>query len=747
MQPTRNKPGRSSGKRMLAGLAALLAAFGIHAAKAPPWMDAKLSPDARAERLLAAMSQEEKFALLYSDYAMPGDPKGRPVPKGALISAAYVAPNDRLGIPALQISDAGLGVANQGGARPHSTATALPSSLASAAGFDPALAREAGAMIGAEAFHRGFNVLLAGGVNLLRDPRNGRNFEYAGEDPLLAGSIVGATVDGIQSRHVLATVKHLAANSVETGRHITSMQIGERALRESDLLAFELAIEHGRPGSVMCGYNRVNGEYDCESAALLTTALKQDWRYPGFVMSDWGAVYSAAKAANAGLDQQSAPSFDQQFWFGPPLREALARGEVGQARIDDMARRILRSLFAVGLFDHPAKPSAGPDDVAGHATVAQRVEEAGAVLLRNRGDVLPLSPSLKRIAVIGGHADKGVMAGGGSSTVWPNGGNALPPMPPAKFPGPPVFDPSSPLKAIARLAPQASVQFAEGGDVAAAVALAKSADVAVVFATRWEAESQDAADLALPDGQDALIEAVAAANPRTVVVLETGNPVAMPWLERSAAVLAAWYPGSGGGEAIANLLFGAVNPSGRLPLSWPRSLAELPRPVLRGAGEPESAPGLAQRIDTRLDLDIEGADVGYRWYDRTGRKPLFPFGYGLSYTRYARDGFTVNEAGGKLLARLRVRNTGARAGSEVAQVYVRLPDGSPLRLAGYRKVSLAPGAQAQLEIALEPRLLARYDEASHRWVIGGGTYRFYAADSAALDGAQQVELTLPRRVL
>ncbi|MDE2317398.1 MAG: glycoside hydrolase family 3 protein, partial [Xanthomonadaceae bacterium] len=351
----------------------LLAAGGTCAAagtsgNARPWMNSKLSPGQRADLVLKAMTQDEKFRLIRVDF---GDTEnGHVMAPGALGSAGYGPAIARLGLPAIQESDAGLGVA-----KPLKLgATALPSGLATAASFDPAVAYAGGAMIGSEAHRRGFNVMLAGGVDLVRDPRNGRNFEYAGEDPLLAGLTVGNAIAGIQSQHLVSTIKHYAFNDQETGRTTVSADIGEAAARESDLLAFEIAIATGHPGAVMCSYNRVNAVYACENAWLLNDVLKHDWHYPGFVMSDWGAVHSGAKAALAGLDQESAgETFDKEVYFDKPLRAAVASGKVPQSRIDDMARRILRSLFAAGVMDHPATQA--PIDFAADRKVAQRAEE------------------------------------------------------------------------------------------------------------------------------------------------------------------------------------------------------------------------------------------------------------------------------------------------------------------------------------------------------------------------------------
>ena len=404
--------------RMIVLLAMMLASAPARPADAPSsqgWLDASLDPDARAELALQAMTPDEKFTLVYGYYAAPrGSRQYVPPPAARPASAGYVPGIARLGIPPQWQTDAGIGVATQRGTNTLRERTSLPSGLATAATWDPELAFRGGAMIGAEARASGFNVMLAGGVNLIRDPRNGRNFEYGGEDPLLAGTIVGAQVRGIESNHIVSTVKHYALNDQETGRNILNAEIDDAAARESDLLAFQIAIEQGQPGAVMCSYNRVHGIYACENRWLLSQVLKGDWHYPGYVMSDWGGVHSTIEAANAGLDQESAASvFDKAPFFDTPLVEATTSGEVAPARLDDMARRILRSLFALGLVDHPV--TQGPIDFEADARISQADAEEAIVLLQNRGALLPLSSRFKRVALIGAHADVGVISGGGST--------------------------------------------------------------------------------------------------------------------------------------------------------------------------------------------------------------------------------------------------------------------------------------------------------------------------------------------
>jgi beta-glucosidase len=689
-------------------------------AQPQPWMNRALTPDARADLVIGQMRNDEKLRLVVGTSERPeGD---------AIGAAGYVGGVPRLGIPSLKETNAELGVAiplQQEKIQPEDEATALPSGLASAASWNPGIAYANGRMIAEEARRKGFNVLLAGAVNLTRDPRNGRNFEYAGEDPLLAGAMVGAAIRGIEDRHVISTVKHFVLNDQETNRTLLDAQIDATALRESDLLAFELAIERGRPGAVMCAYNSLGGIHACENGTLLDQILRQEWDFSGWVMSDWGAVHSTVNAVRAGLDQESGADWDSQVFFGQPLSIALLKGDISGARLDEMAHRILRTMFATGVIDD--RPAPEPLDVAADARVAQHAEEEGIVLLRNRSDLLPLSPRLKSIAVIAGHADIGVLSGGGSSQVIPIGGPALR----IGFadglnsgPFPMIFDPSSPLRAIAAQAPGASVAFADGSNSTAAAEIAGSADVAIVFATQWEREGHDSSTLALPRDQDQLIAAVAAANPRTIVVLETGNPVTMPWRDQVGAILEAWYPGARGGEAIANVLFGAVDPTGRLPLTFPASAEQLPRRDIPGR----------DAWNARFTVDYgEGAVVGYKWFDAQHAEPLFPFGFGLSYTRFRYSDLRVS-GGKRITASFTVTNSGARAGADVPQLYATVLDSNRRavrRLVGWSKIALGPGESRRIRISVDPRLLADFDARRQQWHVGAGAYRLDLGASAS----------------
>ena len=705
---------------------------------------------ARAAAIVGEMTLEEKLLLVHSLFPplTKADPHGDLIP-----SAGHVPPIPRLGIPIVRESDASLGVANQVEQRKGDVATALPSGLATAATFNPALAYAGGAMIGAEARAKRFSVLLGGGVNLTRDPWNGRNFEYLGEDPLLAGRMAGASIAGIQSNRIVSTVKHFALNSQETGRMVLDARIDEAALRESDLLAFEIAIEKGRPGSVMCAYNKLDGDWACENDFLLNQVLKGDWGYDGWVMSDWGGVHSTVKAANAGLDQQSGQELDRKIYFGEPLEAAVKSGKVSMARLDDMVTRILTGMIENGLLDAPTPEAVQPIDYDAHAEVAQRDAEAGIVLLKNEGDVLPLAQSAKRIVLIGGHADVGVLSGGGSSQVRSVGGA------PVEIPltegaamsfARVTWHASSPLEAIRRIAPDAEVRYVAGTDDAAAAKAAAGADVAIVFATQWTTEAEDATSLSLPHDQDALIDAVAAANPHTVVVLETGGPVLMPWLDRVPAVVEAWYPGQRGGEAIARILFGEVNPSGHLPITFPASALQAPRPepvgldVLADAADAAANAAIApDKAPVSFPVEyVEGSDVGYRWYEKTGRTPAFPFGYGLSYTDFAYRNLHVT-GGDRLVVSVDVTNTGKRAGADVPQLYVNHGD-TPMRLADFRRVRLAPGETQRVTFVAEPRILAEYDTSLPGWRIAGGPYRVVVGHDAADRALSAIATINPR---
>ncbi|MCC6946283.1 MAG: glycoside hydrolase family 3 C-terminal domain-containing protein [Bradyrhizobiaceae bacterium] len=688
------------------------------------------SPDERARITEQKMTDDERFSLLISIFgSVPsiGIPRDKRIPADVKnLSAGYTPGIRRLGIPALQSSDASMGVTNPG-YRPYDKgATAFPASILVGASFNPQLVREGGGAIGREARTRGFNIMLAGGINLMRDVRNGRNYEYYSEDPWVSAVLGAAAVNGIQGEGVISTLKHFTLNCNETNRHWLDAIIDPDAHRETDLLAFQIAIEHSQPGSIMSGYNKVNGEYVSGNHHLLNEVLKGAWGYKGYVMSDWGAVPEWQYALK-GLDQESGIQMDVKQWgaeaFTDRLRAAYKEGKLPKERLSDMVRRILRSVYAVGVDNW------GPTskvDMAKHNEIALEAARQGMVLLKNDGALPLVTDKPLKIAVIGGHAQEGVISGTGSGAVLPVGGFAGV----VKIGGPGIMGagrnlflyPPSPLAELKKLLPKAELDFDPGYTPTEAALMAKRSDVVIAFGIRVEGEGFDNADLSLPWGQDALIDAVASANPNTIVVLETGNPVSMPWRDKVKAIIQAWYPGQAGGQAIAEILAGRVNPSGRLPITFPADLKQTPRPELAGLGTPWGTP-----VTIRYD---EGAEVGYRWFAQKGEKPLYAFGHGLSYTSFAYADLSVG-GGETITASFTVTNTGKRDGADVPQLYLTDAAGERrLRLLGFERVPLKPGESKRVTVTADPRLLARFDGKAGRWRIAEGTHRIAVGRSA-----------------
>jgi beta-glucosidase len=697
-------------------------------------MDRTLPASERAALVLAQMTLEEKLALLHGN-GMARVPKWQmPLTHLANGGAGYVPGVPRLGIPPIVMSDAAYGVRDSGANGRY--ATALPSDLGAASSWDSELACEYGALIGRELRAQGYSMSLGGGVNLARDPRNGRTFEYAGEDPLLAGTVVGNLMKCEQAQHVIGDIKHFAVNDQETGRNIVNVIISKSAMQESDLLAFRIAMGIANPAAVMCAYNRVNGVFACENPVLLRETLKQEWGFKGFVLSDWGGTHSTTEAISAGLDQEQPVA----EYFGPKLSQAVEQGKVSTAQIDDSARRVLYAEFVSGVVDDPVEK--GVVDVRAGLDLAQKVEERSIVLLRNEGAILPLdNGKLHKIAVIGGHADIAMLSGGGSAQVDPPGGNAI--MPAGKRAThwqDHVWFPTSPLQALRAKMPATAIDFDSGENVPAAARLAKSADVAIVFAYQWEAEGMDLPSLSLPDGQDALIEQVAAVNPHTIVVLETGTVVRMPWVDKVQGIVEAWYAGSSGHIALANVLVGTVNPTAKLPITFPRSEADLPHPLIaplapEDEGQGNGATNEETHVASKYSVTYsEGAKIGYKWYEAEHKPVLFPFGFGLSYTTYAYSDLTIQDKNNERVASFTVRNTGARRGTEIAQVYVTLPDAAhePFqRLVGWQRIDLAPGESQSVSIKIEPQMLSIYDEKKNGWTLPHGVYAVAAGPSSA----------------
>jgi beta-glucosidase len=694
--------------------------------------------DMRAAVLVSQLTLDEKIQLVHGT-GIPTVGLGGPFPSWVQ-GAGYIPGVSRLGIPPLATADSAGGVNVQ-----NAHTTALPAPIGLASSWDVALAGAYGVRIARELRVLGYAEGLGGGLNLAREPRDGRTFEYMGEDPVLTGTMSAARTIGTQSQNVIATVKHYAMNDQETNRMTSNSVVDERTMRETELLAFEIAVREGHPGNVMCSYNLVNGVYACQNPELLTTILKQEWGFKGKVQSDWTANHSTVASAMAGLDEEqpgdlgtAGAAYGIQSYFSSALKSAVQAGSVPMSRLDDMVFRKLRTMIALGVMDNPPTPGGSVDQTAGNRD-ALIVAHESMVLLKNASangsnqPVLPLAAgSLKSIVVIGGHADVGVISGGGSGGVPAADGNAVS----GCQSGNPLLSTcatwykSSPYNAIKAKAPQATVTYLDGTNASAAASAAATADVAIVFATQWESEGTDLTSLSLPDNkadpsnqtydQNALINAVAAKAKRIIIVLENGSPVTMPWLDSVQGVLETWYPGVQGGQAIADILFGDANPSGKLPITFPKQEADLPQPTI----DPNN-------------LNVvysEGLLMGYRWYDAKNIDPLFPFGYGLSYTTFSYSGLrTSSDRQDNVTASFTVTNTGSRAGAEIAQVYATLPPGlgePPKRLVGWARVNLRPGQSQQVSVVIPARRLATWNVATHSWQVHGGSYEMWAASSS-----------------
>ncbi|QPP05434.1 glycosyl hydrolase [Streptomyces bathyalis] len=661
-----------------------------------PWTDRSLSPEERADLLLDAMTLDEKVRMLHGTV-------GSPVP-----TTGYIAPIRRLGVPGVTMTDGPAGVRN------GQQATALPAPVAQAASFDTEVAREYGRTLGREARARGQMQVFGPGTNIQRVPVNGRNFEYYSEDPYLAGTMAGADATGIQSQGVIATVKHFMANNQETDRMTVSADIDERTLHEIYGKPFDLAVQKSRPGSVMCSYNRVNTVYACSNSQTLRTMLRSRFGFDGYVVSDYPSTHRTSDLA-AGLNVElPLPVLVNSL----TVRAAKLRGALPQEAIDQRVREVLTVLFRFGFFERDGTATSPVDEAAGNAT-AQHVAEQSAVLLKN-DEALPLTGSAKRIAVIGSAAADSVQ-GGGSSKVDP-------------------LSEDTALGAVRKRAgDSAQVTYHDGRLPGLAAKAARSADVALVFAQDKEEEGSDRADLSLPGNQDELIAKVAEANPRTIVVLQTGGPVLMPWLPQVKSVLETWYPGARGGAATARLLWGDVNPSGKLPQTFPVREDEVP------ANTKAQYPGVNGTAHY-----TERVDVGYRWYDGTGTEPLFPFGHGLSYSSFAYSDLRLEKNSGgpddPVELSFTVTNSGTRAGSEAPQVYVSKPDtevdSPPRELGGYRKVSLEPGESKEVRVSVDPQQLSYWDTGSDEFRVRKGEYGIAVGSSSRalpLDASYRVE--------
>ena len=641
---------------------------------------------ARAKQVVAQMTLDEKIAQLHgirdaTNYRIvPGLP--------------------RLGIPALTVCNGPAGVGPAGGGH-EGKATALPAPIALAATWDVEAARAHGDVAGGEAVLLGNILMEAPDINIARTPHNGRTFESFGEDPYLSARLAVADVQGMQSHPLIANVKHYAGNNQEQDRLRVNDVIDERTLRELYLPAFEAAIVEGQCASIMGAYNKVNGFFCCENDVLLNQILKGDWKFTGFVTSDFNAVHSTVPTAKAGLDLEMPTG---TYW-GDALKTAVNAGEVPVSLLDEKLVRRFRTMMQRGVWDNP--PVRGPIP-AGNADIALKLGAEGIVLLKNTGGQLPLkADAIHTLAVIGPFAARAMTGGGGSSLVSP----------------------------ILTVAPVEGIQKLVGGNVtiredagtnpAAAAAIAKAADVAILMLGDRQGEGRDH-PIALSADQDALATAVLAANPHTIVVLKSGGPLLLPWIDQAPAILEAWYPGEEDGAAVAAVLFGTVNPSGKLPITFPKRDEDLP------TNTPAQYPGVQNEAQYS-----EGLLVGYRWYDAKQIEPLFAFGHGLSYTTFAYKDLKVGSPANDMHVTVDfdLTNTGTRPGAEVAQIYVALPSlpnvpQPPRQLKGFSRVELAAGQTAHVTMTLDARAFSYWDVATHGWKVAPGRYTISAAASS-----------------
>jgi len=683
---------------LVAGGSGLLAAAGSPAAAATsasavpaacPWVHSTAPIPQRVGQVLARMTTAQKVQLATGT--------------GGSSYVGFTPSIGALCIPAMNLEDGPAGVADG-----MSGVTQLPAPVALAATWDTAAEQQYGALVGAEEGAKGTTVDLGPTINIDRDPRWGRAFESIGEDPYLNGQLGAANIRGVQSTGVMAQVKHLAVYNQETNRNTPSDNavVSAKALQEIYLPAFQDAVQQGAASSVMCAYSTVNGTYACQNPALMTTALRQQFGFQGFVTSDWGGTHATAASANSGLDQDM-PGNDG--YYGAALTSAVNAGQVSQATLDAMTSRVLTEMFAFGAFDRaPTGSPAQTATSAANQAAATRLAAEGTVLLKNGGGVLPFTSAATSIAVIGADASTGVQSAGGGSAAVTSSGTV------------------TPLQGIqARAGSGVTVTYDSGSSTSSAASAAAAAKVAVVFVSDYESEGGDLGGIDLSSAQNDLVSAVAAANPNTVVVLNTGSAVTMPWLGSVKGVLEAWYPGQGDGTAIASLLFGDTNPSGHLPVTFPTSLSQVP------AHTTQQWPGSGGTVQYS-----EGVDVGYRFYDANHLTPQFPFGHGLSYTTFSFGNLHVTPlpAGGAATVTATVTNTGSRAGADVAQLYVTQPAASgepPRQLQGFTRVNLQPGASTTVSFPLTQRGLSFYDSSANGWATSTGTYTVAVGDSDA----------------
>lgn len=682
--------GRALAVVLAVGVAAqvLLAAQSKGAASERPWMNTSLSARQRADLLIGKMTLDEKITMMHGVH---------PIPVQGYVG--YVPGNARLGIPALRLADGRAAVGN--GAI---QVTLLPAPIAAASSWDTGLMNEFGRVLGEEQWKKGTNVALAPSIDVVRVPEWGRTFESYGEDPYFNGQMAVAEIKGIQSQGPIANANMYVTMNQESNRMKEDSRVDERTLEEIYIPPFAAAIRQGHVGTVMCAYVKTNGTYSCENQHLLEDILRKDLHFDGWVMSDWGATHSTVGSAEKGLDQE----MPDDKYFGAALKAAVESGAISMVVVDRHVRHILVPMFRQGLFDKPRNGTWAADARSPqHDQFALKAAEQGTVLLKDEGGILPLAPDASVVIVGAAGSASPKVEGGGSSQANP----------------PYVVGPLEGIRK--RVGEGVKISYADGSDVAAAAKAARDADVAIVFVKTEETEGADRPNLELPGNQDALVEAVARANKRTIVVLDTGGPVLMPWVNEVAGVIEAWYSGQEDGNAIAAVLYGDVNPSAKLPLTFPRSETEMP------TAAKQQWPG----VDGK-SIYSEGLKVGYRWYDSAHAQPLFPFGFGLSYTTFRVSGLKVEPArdsSSGMQVSVGVSNTGKRAGAEVVQVYVEHPkaDGEPPhQLRAFAKIWLKPGEMKTVHLTLGGTSFSIFSAEAHRWVHRAGRYEVLAGTSS-----------------
>jgi beta-glucosidase len=708
---------------MIPLLAGILAAP-LPAQDRPPCLDPALPVERRIDDLLSRMTLEEKIGMVHAS----GKFRAGGVP--------------RLGVPYLWTDDGPQGVREETlpdswevARRTDDYVTAMPVGINLAATWDSGLALAYGKVIGQEACARGKNVMLGPALNIMRTPLCGRNYDYFGEDPWLASRMTVGYVRGVQSEQTVACIKHFALNNQETSRGSVNVEVDERALREIYLPAFEAGVKEGGALSVMGAYNKFRGQYCCHNDYLLNQVLKKEWGFQGAVISDWGGTHDTREAALCGLDLQmgGGTPYDECF-LGRPFREGILKGDFPMSVLDVKVRRNLRMLYASGAVDGRSRGSVNTPE---HLAVCRQVAAEGIVLLKNATGLLPVDLSkYKSIAVIGGNAVLMFAPGRHSAGVK-------------------AFHEVSALEGIvARVGGAANIQFSQGfrhpgirwgdrrdnagvrdselvsaasGEAGAlaelAVRAARESDLVIFIGglahqSGQDDEGTDRPDLSLPEHQDELVVRLAEANPRIVVVLISGSPVLMPWLQKTPSVMQAWYGGSEAGNALASVLFGDVNPSGRLPCTYPKALGDEPA----HQGGRRTYPG--ENGTVHYD---EGLLVGYRWFDAKNIEPLFPFGFGLSYTTFTYGNLKVTGDGGATAAvECEIANSGAREGAEVVQVYLQPKNARVMRpvkeLKGFARINLKPGETGKVSVPLNGRSFACYSPEKKAWVAEAGEF-------------------------